>query len=61
MNPHQLFSLAALEVSEEAEAIPAKALQQHHAGRGLPISGMESRAPRSEPVSMSSLPPLPTG
>lgn len=48
VNPHQLFSLSTLEVSEEAEAILAKALQQHHAGRRFPISGAKSRAPWSE-------------
>lgn len=37
--PHQFFSLPTLEVSEEAEAILAKALQQHHAGRGFSVSG----------------------
>ena len=42
MNPHQLFSLSTLEVSEEAEAILAEALQQHHAGGRPPISGQRA-------------------
>lgn len=61
MNPHQLFPLSTLQVSEEAEAILAEALQQHHAGRWFSISAAKSKAPWSEPISMSLLPPLPTG
>ena len=36
VNPHQLFSLSTLEVSEEVEAILVRALQQDHAGRRFP-------------------------
>lgn len=50
VNPHQLLSLSTLEVSEEAEAILAKALQQHHAGGRFPISVAKSGAPWSEPL-----------
>lgn len=39
----QLSSLPTLEVSEEAEAILAKALQQYHAGRRFSISGAGSQ------------------
>lgn len=61
MTPHQLFPLAALEVSEEAEAVLAEALEQQHAGRGLPVPETESRAPRSEPTSVFPVRPLPWG
>ena len=39
----QLFPLSTLEVSEEAEAMLAKALQQHRTGRRLPISPTHSQ------------------
>lgn len=47
--PHQLSSLPTLEVSEEAEAILAKALQQYHAGRRFSISGAKTRASGQSP------------